>query len=307
LGGETLSFIDKALERAKESRQKEKVAGNNAAGPAPEVQRPLPVIGNLGGVGTSSEICYTVTKSLPVDFDYLRENHIVVGADYPLVAEEYKLLRTHILHKTKKDNLNTIMFAGPRPNEGKSLTTINVAISIAQEVDQTVLIVDADLRNPSIHKNFGVSGRKGLVDFLRGGIPIPELLIHPEGIGKLVILPGGKPASDAAELLKSPQMVELVHELKHCYHDRYVLFDLPPLLNFADALAFAPLVDGIVVVVEAGRTTREDLSHCLEMLENFNVLGIVLNKMEKKERKDLYYDYYSDDLGKKPKKKIFGF
>ena len=138
-------------------------------------------------------------------------------------------------------------------------------------------------------------------------MPIPELLIHPEGIGKLVILPGGKPASDAAELIKSPQMVDLVHELKHCYQDRYVLFDLPPVLNFADALAFAPLVDGIVVVVEAGRTTREDLSQCLEMLQNFNVLGVVLNKMEKKEKNNLYYDYYQADEMKKPKKRFFGF
>ena len=255
-----MSFIDKALERAKASRKKEEVTVDKKADPTPQVHRPLPVMGNLGSVGTSQEICYTVTKSLPVDFAYLKENHIVVAENYPLVAEEYKILRTQILQKTKKDHLNTIMFTGPRPNEGKSLTTVNVAISIAQEIDQTVLIVDTDLRNPSIHKYFGLSGKMGLVDFLKGGIPIPELLIHPEGIGKLVILPGGKPAGDAAELIKSPQMVELVHELKHCYQDRYVLFDLPPVLNFADALAFAPLVDGIVLVIEAGRTTREDLA-----------------------------------------------
>jgi protein-tyrosine kinase len=299
-----LSFIDKALERAKESRQQEKVAADKKAGPMPEVHKPLPVMGNLGGAGTPQEICYTVTKSLPVDFDYLKENHIVIGENYPQVAEEYKLLRTHILHKTKKDQLNTIMVCGPRPNEGKSLTAINVGISIAQEVDQTVLIVDADLRNPSIHKYFGFSGRKGLVDFLKRGLPIPELLIHPEEIGKLVILPGGKPASDAAELIKSPQMVDLVHELKHCYQDRYVLFDLPPVLNFADALAFAPLVDGIIVVIEAGRTTREDLSKSLEMLQNFNVLGIVINKAEKK---DSHTAYYQDYGLKKPQKKLFGF
>jgi exopolysaccharide/PEP-CTERM locus tyrosine autokinase len=301
-----LSFIDKALERAKESRQKEELAGEKKTGPTPEVQKPLPVMGNLGGVGTPHEICYTVTRSMPVDFDYLKENHIVIAENYPLVAEEYKLLRTQILHKTKKDNLNTIMFAGPKPNEGKSVTTINVAISIAQEIDQTVLVVDADLRNPSIHKYFGLSGKKGLVDFLKGGVPIPELLIHPEGIGKLVILPGGKPVSDAAELIKSPQMVDLVHELKYCYQDRYVLFDLPPILKFADTLAFAPIVDGIVLVVEAGRTTREDLAQCLEMLKDFNVMGVVLNKVNKIEVKDFYSDYYQTDFSKKPKKKFFG-
>jgi protein-tyrosine kinase len=303
-----LSFIDKALERAKASRQKEGVTvDHQRAEQTPQVHRPLPVLGNLGSVETPKDFCYTVTKSLPVDFDYLKENHIVIAENYPGVAEEYKMLRTQILQKTKKDHLNTIMFAGPRPNEGKSLTTINVAVSIAQEIDQTVLIVDTDLRNPSIHKYFGLTGKKGLVDFLKGGIPIPELLIHPEGIGKLVILPGGKPAGDAAELIKSPQMVDLVHELKHCYQDRYVLFDLPPVLNFADALAFAPLVDGIVVVIEAGRTTREDLAQTLEMFSDFNVLGFVLNRVTRTKAEDAYADYYRADALKKSKKKFFGF
>jgi Mrp family chromosome partitioning ATPase len=145
-----------------------------------------------------------------------------------------------------------------------------------------------------------------LVDFLKGGVPIPELLIHPEGIGKLVIISGGKPVSDAAELIKSPQMIDLVHELKHCYQDRYVLFDMPPLLNFADSLAFAPLVDGIVLVIEAGRTTREDLAASIEMLKNFNILGIILNKVTKKKGEDSYYDYYQVDTNKKSKKKFFG-
>jgi protein-tyrosine kinase len=302
-----LSFIDKALERAKESRQKGNGPAEKNVGPIPEVQRPLPVMGNLGGMGAPPEICYTVTRNLPVDFDYLRENHIVAGDNYPDIAEEYKLLRTHILHKTQKDNLNTIMFAGPRPDEGKSLTTINVAISIAQEINQTVLIVDTDLRNPSIHKYFGLPGKMGLIDFLKGGIPIPELLIHPEGMGKLVVLPGGKPSSGAAELIKSPQMADLVQELKHCYPDRYVLFDLPPVLNFADALAFAPTVDGIVMVVAAGRTTREDLSRSLDMFHNFNVLGIVLNKVTKKSKEDRYYDYMQGNVFNKPKKRLFGF
>lgn len=302
-----MSFIDKALERAKQSRQKEAGTGVSSPEPAPKVQRPLPVVGNLGASGLQDEICYTVTKTLPVNFDYLKQKHIVIGDNFPNVAEEYKLLRTHILHKTKKDNLNTIMIAGPRPDEGKSLTAINISISIAQEINQTVLLVDTDLRNPSVNTYFGFPIKKGLIDYLRDGEPIPDLLIHPEGIGNLVILPGGKPTSEAAELIKSPQMVDLVHELKHCYHDRYVLFDLPPVINFADALAFAPLVDGIVIVIEAGRTTREDIQQCLEMLQEFNVLGIVLNKVRYKEEENSYYDYYRTDTEKKPRKKFFGF
>ncbi len=299
-----MSFIDKALERAKATRQQEPAVPQTPA--KPEGQRPLPVVGNLGATGASLEICYTVTKSIPVDFQFLKEKYIIAGDNYPAVAEEYKLLRTHILHRTKKDHLNTIMFTGPRPNEGKSLTTINMAISIAQEVDQTVLIVDTDLRNPSIHAYFGLPGKKGLVDFLKGGVPIPELLIHPEGIHKLVLLPAGKPIADAAELIKSPQMVELVQELKHCYPDRYVLFDLPPILNFADALAFAPLVDGIVLVVEAGRTAREDIEQCLNMLKDFNILGFVVNKVKRHTDKDSYYYEYSEGSQPDRRKKFFG-
>lgn len=300
-----MSFIDKALERAKATRQQETGGTEQKPTTQPEASKPLPIVGNLGGSGAPLEICYTVTKSLPVDFEYLKANHIIAGNNYPEVAEEYKLLRTHILHRTKKDHLNTIMFTGPRPNEGKSLTTINMAISIAQEVDQTVLIVDTDLRNPSVHSYFGLPGKKGLVDFLKGGVPIPELLIHPEGISKLVLLPGGKPSTDAAELIKSPQMVDLVQELKHCYADRYVLFDLPPLLNFADALAFAPLVDGIVLVVEAGRTSREDIEQCLTMLKEFTILGFVLNKVKRPASAE-YYSYEYSDTGKKRRSRFFG-
>ncbi|MGQ9922100.1 MAG: polysaccharide biosynthesis tyrosine autokinase [Desulfobacca sp.] len=301
-----MSFIDKALERAKATRQQETTPAGPQTPAKGEVQKPLPVVGNLGATGAPLEICYTVTKTVPVDLEFLKERFIIAGDHYPAVAEEYKLLRTHILHRTKKDHLNTIMFTGPRPKEGKSLTTINVAISIAQEVDQTVLIVDADLRNPSIHSYFGLPGKKGLVDFLKGGVPIPELLIHPEGIHKLVVLPAGKPITDAAELIKSPQMVDLVQELKHCYSDRYVLFDLPPILNFADALAFAPLVDGIILVVEAGRTAREEIEQSLNMLKDFNILGFVVNKVKRQVGKDTYYYDYAAGGQPSRREKFFG-
>ncbi len=301
-----MSFIDKALERAKATRQQESKTAAPQAPPKPEVQKPLPIVGNLGSVGAPLEFCYTVTKSVPVNFELLKENFVIAGDNYPAVAEEYKLLRTHILHRTKKDHLNTIMFTGPRPNEGKSLTTINMAISIAKEMDKSVLLVDADLRNPSVHSYLGLPGKRGLVDFLKSGVPIPELLIHPEGIPRLVFLPAGKATTDAAELIKSPQMVDLVQELKHCYAERYVLFDLPPILNFADALAFAPLVDGIVLVVEAGRTAREDIEQCLNMLKDFNILGFVVNKVKRQASRDSYYYEYSEGDQSNRRKKFFG-
>jgi len=159
-------------------------------------------------------------------------------------------------------------------------------------VDKTVLLVDTDLRRPAVHEYLGLPKGPGLVDYLSGGRTIPELLVHPEGFSKFVVLPGGRPISEAAELIGSPMMVELVEELKHFYPDRYVIFDLPPMLSFADALTFARLVDGIILVVESGRTTREDVQRCRELLKDFPVLGTVLNKVEEPE--PAYYYYYPD-------------
>ncbi|MDD3582350.1 MAG: CpsD/CapB family tyrosine-protein kinase, partial [Desulfobacca sp.] len=196
-----------------------------------------------------------------------------------------------ILQKTLADHRNTLMITSPLPEDGKTLPAINLALSISQELAQTVLLIDVDLRAPSIHQYFGLPAEPGLVDYLEGQASIPEILVHPQGINSLVVLPGGKPTEWAAELIRSPRMAELVPELKHCYPDRYVIFDLPPVLSYADALAFAPLVDSIVLVVAARQTSREDLSQCVEMLQAYPILGYVLNKVEKLNTSRYYRDY----------------
>jgi protein-tyrosine kinase len=287
-----LSFIDKALEKAKTlHKTKEK----------PEI--PPGLERTLGDTPRASEgilfdrevipqeISYTNTRTVAVDPEIMRRNRLITGRGEleGAVIEGYKLLRTHLLQRTRAGGKNTLMITGPQSGEGKTLTAINLAISIAQEVDQTVLLVDADLRSPSVHRYFGIPSRKGLVDHLTAGVPISDLLIQPEGMTKLVLLPGGRPTAQAAELISSPLMADLVQDLKHYYPNRYVLFDLPPLLTLADSLAFAPLVDGIIVVVEAGRTSREDIERCKEMLKKFNLLGFVLNKVEMLHSE---YDYY---------------
>jgi len=196
---------------------------------------------------------------------------------------------------------------GLQAGEGKTLTAINLAISLSQEVDKTVLLVDADLRRPAIHEYLGLHKGPGLVDYLSVfSQPIPEVLVHPESFAKFVVLPGGRQVSEAAELISSPMMVELVEELKHFYPDRYVLFDLPPVLSFADALAFAPLMDGIILVVEKGKTSKEDIHRCLELLKDFPVLGTVLNKVEGKEQGYYYPEYHRHDEGSAEEKKLVG-
>jgi len=239
------------------------------------------------------EIQYTFSRTVPVNAERLRSQRVITGDTDELVGETYKLLRTQVVQRTRAENKNVLMLTGPRPGEGKTLTAINLAISLSQDVDKTVLLVDADLRRPSVHEYLGLPRGPGLVDYLAGKRTIPEVLVHPEGFAKFVLLPGGRPVTEAAELISSPRMVELVEELKHFYPDRYVIFDLPPILAFADALAFAPLMDGIILVVEMGKTPREDIQRCLELLKDFPVLGTVLNKVDAKEQGDYYY-YYPD-------------
>jgi capsular exopolysaccharide synthesis family protein len=292
-----VSFINKALEKAK-SLHHQKVK----PGPAPsQTPPPLPVLDldEVTSLGeTPGDIHYTYTRRVTVDMDRLRRNRLIVAGSDETLGEAYKLLRTHILHGTKREGRNTLMVTGPVPNEGKTLTTINLAIAISQRVGQTVLLVDGDLRNPSVHRYLDLPSGPGLSDYLTSGYPIAESLVHPEGLGNLVVLPAGHPTTQSGELLSSPLMVDLVRELKHFYPDRYVLFDLPPLL-YADPLAFAPLVDGIILVVAAGSTPREEITHAVEMLKKFKVLGCVLNKVDPVELSYDYDNYYPDEDSQK--------
>ena len=203
-------------------------------------------------------------------------------------AEHYKILRTNIQHRTRKNNWNTIMVTSVRPGEGKTLTSINLAISMAKEFNQTVLLVDCDLRRQKIQKYLNFSFEKGIVDYLMNGSDLKELIVWPN-IEKLTLISGGKTISDSTELLGSPKMKALIKEIKTRYDDRYVLFDVPPILSGADAITFAPMVDCILMVVEEGRTPIQDVKRSLEMIPKDKFLGFVLNR--RKEGKKGYYYY----------------
>lgn len=301
-----MSFIDKALERAKILHQEKRRTESPLNPLDPEAIPAAAANGSAAGQIIPAEICYTFTRTVPVDLEVLRRNRILVGqeAGESLAAEGYRVLRTHLLHQTTDESRNTLMITGPQSGEGKTLTAINLTISISKEINHTVLLVDADLRSPSITHYFGLPKQPGLVDYLIDGVPLPELLIHPQGLSKLVILPAGRPILHAAELLNSPRMRDLVQELKHFYTNRYVIFDLPPLLNCADALTFAPLMDGILLVIEAGKTAKEDIERCQEMLKKFRFLGFVLNKTEEILSQGYYYPYTKRVQPSTPKRKF---
>jgi len=224
-------------------------------------------------------VTYTQTRSLPVDPRVLLENRVITSGESNAAAIAYKMLRTQVLKRMREHGWNTLALTGVGPGEGKTLTAINLAINLASEVNYTVLLVDLDLKRPSIHTYFGMTPERGLSDYLLDGAPLEQILINPSVDG-LVILPNSKPIQNSSEMLSSSRMGKLVEELKTRYPSRFVLFDLPALLVTDDALAFSPYVDALLFVVEEGKTRKEDLVEAMEILRGVNILGTVLNKAE---------------------------
>lgn len=229
--------------------------------------------------GKSSTIQYTRTRSVTISPEHLRQSLIIANLEPGPFVDAYKILRTKVIQKLRDQGWNALGITSAGPHAGKTLTAINLAIGLALEVNQTVLLVDANLRNPSIHKYFGIDPAYGLNDYLLDSVPVEDILINPKGIDRFVILPCKRPLPDSSEMLSSPRMAELVEDLKTRYPSRIVIFDLPHLAT-ADALTFAPYVDAALLIIEEGRTTQEELTQALEQLHPTPVLGTVLNKAE---------------------------
>ncbi|MBW2015052.1 MAG: polysaccharide biosynthesis tyrosine autokinase [Deltaproteobacteria bacterium] len=220
---------------------------------------------------------YCDSCAIDLDPDQLAKNRCVSMVPDAKESEHYKVLRTNILQRTKENNWNTIMITSVQPGEGKTLTAINLAAAFAKEYNQTVLLVDCDLRRQKIHEYLNFSNEKGIVDYLVNNCELKDLIVWPN-IEKLTLISGGKTIANSAELLGSPRMKSLVNEIKCRYDDRYVIFDVPPILGGADAIAFAPLVDCILMVVEEGRTSIKDVNKALEMIPAEKFMGYVLNR-----------------------------
>jgi capsular exopolysaccharide synthesis family protein len=231
------------------------------------------------GAHPFDNIVYTRSKQIEVGQNILSESRLIAGNPSDPRALSFKMLRTQALQIMRENGWSTIAVTGPTAGAGKSLVAINLAISMSLEVNQTVLLVDLDLRNPSIHQYFAFEPEYGLLDYLTGEAKIEDMLVNP-GFKRLLILPSKGSTSESSELLSSPQMIELAKELKLRYKSRMVIYDLPPVLNTDDALVFLPNVDSTLLVVENGRNTTSEVQNSMRMLEGTNILGTVLNKAD---------------------------
>jgi protein-tyrosine kinase len=224
---------------------------------------------------------YNRSRSVVIDEPQAVENRCVALRSELPEVEHYRILRTQILQRTRQNEGSTIMITSPRAGDGKTLTAINLALSFAREFKKTALLVDCDLRQQQIQHHLGITGGKGLVDYLLDDCPVSKLMVWP-GIEKLTLISGGRTISESTELLGSPRMQELVAEMKGRYPNRYVFFDVPAVLDGADALAFAPLVDHILLTVRAGVTAKEDIRRAASLLPQEKLLGLVLNGEQKR-------------------------
>lgn len=229
------------------------------------------------GLPALRPITYTQTKHWPLDPRAAHRHRLVSGVGTDPVTTAYKMLRTQILQRTRQHGWKTLAITSPGFGEGKTLTAVNLAITLAREVNRTVLLIDSDLQRPSVAACFGYAPSAGLADYLAGSAALPDLLVNP-GIERLVILPGRGRVENSSEALSSPKMIELVQELRDRYPERLVVIDLPPLLVADDALAFSPYVDAMLLVAEEGKTSRDDLRRAVKLLDDVNIIGTVLNK-----------------------------
>lgn len=227
-----------------------------------------------------------------------RMGGVTPDAERTQVAEEFRLIKRPLLANAFGQggaavrNGNLIMVTSSLPGEGKSFCSLNLAISIATEMERTVLLVDADVARPRLPEYMGIRAGKGLLDVLQDpSLELSDVMLRTN-IPKLSLLTSGHPCKNGTELLASSAMSRLVADLANRYPDRVIIFDSPPLLSTSEASVLASHMGQIVMVVEAEKTSQEAVKEALSQLESCEVIGMVLNKATAVLGNDNYYGYY---------------
>lgn len=207
------------------------------------------------------------------------ENLVTLLQPQSFEAEQFKILRTNLLFPASGNPPRTILVTSAVPGEGKSFVSANLAVSIAQNIEEHVLLIDCDIRRPCQHRYFGFEDTPGLSEYLSRKIPLSSVLLKTQ-LKKLSLLPAGTPPPNPSELLTSEPMSDLVEEVKSRYPDRYIIIDSPPPKFTAETAALARQVDGIVIVINSGRTPRGLVEELVETLGKEKILGTVMNRFD---------------------------
>lgn len=272
--------IKRALELAYE--QRERLQPGTAAAISPAPRPPAPE--------TAVDFTETVILKTPViDLDpVVRDNERILppGAGGPY-GGAFKMLRTQVLRRMDQLGANTLGVMSGASGDGKTLTAINLAIAIAADPARTVLLVDFDLRNPGIHRRFRYEPEIGVEECLEQSRSMREAMFKVAGYDGLTVVAAKRRVERSSELLASPRTAELVAEMRARYANRILIFDVPPVLQADDALAFMRNLQAGLLVIGEGRTRRDDVSRTLDLLRDLPFVGTVLNAS--RERVANYY------------------
>jgi protein-tyrosine kinase len=220
-----------------------------------------------------------------LDREALRSRRVVMPDEASPAANAYKMLRTQVLQRMRRQGYRAIGIASAVDGEGKSLTAINLSLALAAEPNQTVLLVDLDLRRPSIARILGLPVQQGIEACIQGNAGIADVLWRPEGVQRLGVIPANAVGLTSSDVLAADRMRLTIQELRNRYEDRLLVVDLPPLLLTDDVLTIAPLLDAVLLVVAEGRTRREDAARADELLGETPRLGTVLNQSHEVEQR----------------------
>lgn len=300
-----MSTIEKALAKQKESAQKKQTEPEIAE---EEKQQPIIRAKNLSSASKVNKGISELPNSdkIILNGERLTKRGFIYGSDSAHhIQEEFRHIKRKLLNnafgsaaKTLKHS-NLIMVSSSNPNEGKTFISINLALSIALEQDNTVLLIDADVLRPSLHRELEFESKKGLVEYLLAEVDSLSDVIYNTNMPNLKIIPAGKSHHLTNELLASARMVQLAKELAERYPDRLVIFDCPPILGVTETPVLSSLVGQAIVVVEESKTKIDDVKRAVSQLNEDIAIGCVMNKTIRS-KKDVY-GYYGYGYGKKQK------
>ena len=281
-----MDHISKALERAKSERKSVR----------DWVVKPEPSHQPAQGLADESEAVVGPGRAVDVDREVLKANHVLCGpsVDAPEITDKYRLLRTRVLQLMKPQGWTKLGITSPGPRAGKTLNSLNLAASIARDGNYHVVVIDADLRQPALAQTLGIEPELGIIDYLSGRASLNDIVMAPSAFENLSIIPGRHSESDAEapEFLRSRRMSQLVQNLEGA-SSTVVLVDLPPVFVGDDVIAVAPLLDCMLLVIDEGATTQDEVTGTVELLKDFNLLGTVLNRSSERHKEAIgYYQSY---------------
>jgi len=307
--GDKTSLVEKLAERmdTEPSQAPAEVNGNTVVAPSPAPTLataealPADVAKKADAAAAAPKKGPRRSRRVTIDFDRLRSLGVVTyDAERSRLAEEYRFIKRPLLLKAFArgpdaiSNGHLIMVTSSNPREGKTFTSVNLAMSIATERDLTVLLVDADASHPSIMPFFGIEAEIGLIDLLeRDDVDVADVLLRTNR-ENLIIIPAGHANPYATELLASDRMARFVADVGKRYPDRVIIFDSPPVLATSEASVMAGYVGQIVFVVEAERTSQAAIASALNLIGACKNIGLLLNRTRTRADTDSmgsYYDY----------------